>query len=42
LNLKPAEKWKAEETDKFYMALQILGTDFTMIERLFEGVRTRE
>lgn len=39
---QPAEKWKPEETEKFFMALQIIGTDFTMIERIFEGQRTRE
>jgi hypothetical protein len=42
LNRQPAEKWKPEETEKFFMALQIIGTDFSMIERIFEGQRTRE
>jgi hypothetical protein len=37
LNRQPAEKWKPEETEKFFMALQIIGTDFSMIERIFEG-----
>ena len=37
-----SEKWKPEETDKFFMALQIFGTDFSLIENIFEGKRTRE
>ena len=32
---QPAEKWKPEETRKFYLALQIFGTDFSLIERVF-------
>jgi transcription factor TFIIIB component B'' len=39
---QPAEKWSQLETDKFYLALQIFGTDFMMIERVFEGERSRE
>ena len=39
---QPAEKWKPEETEKFFMALQIIGTDFSMIERIFDGQRSRE
>lgn len=39
---QPAEKWRVEETEKFYLALQIFGTDFSMIERVFEGERSRE
>ena len=39
---QPAEKWKAEETERFYDALQVFGTDFSMIERVFTGLRSRE
>lgn len=39
---QPAEKWKPEETQKFFSALQIFGTDFTMIEKVFNGERSRE
>ena len=39
---QPAEKWKVEETSKFYMALQIFGTDFSLIEKVFDQQRTRE
>ena len=39
---QPAEKWRVEETDKFYLALQIFGTDFSMIEKVFQGERSRE
>lgn len=38
---QPAEKWKPEETEKFYLALQIFGTDFSLIEKIF-GSRSRE
>ena len=40
-NRTKAEKWRAEETDKFFMALQVFGTDFSMIEKLFAD-RSRE
>eukprot|EP00347_Sterkiella_histriomuscorum_P011109 403373722 len=39
---QPAEKWKPEETKKFYMALQIFGTDFSLIEKVFNQERSRE
>ncbi|CDW72041.1 myb domain-containing protein [Stylonychia lemnae] len=39
---QPAEKWKPEETKKFFMALQIFGTDFSLIEKVFNQERTRE
>lgn len=39
---QPAEKWRPEETEKFNMALQIFGTDFSMIEKVFNGERSRE
>eukprot|EP00826_Nyctotherus_ovalis_P027195 TRINITY_DN2121_c0_g1_i18.p2 TRINITY_DN2121_c0_g1~~TRINITY_DN2121_c0_g1_i18.p2 ORF type:complete len:153 (+),score=55.37 TRINITY_DN2121_c0_g1_i18:200-658(+) len=32
-----AERWLEEETEKFYRALQIFGTDFSVIERLMPG-----
>lgn len=32
-----AERWLEEETEKFYRALQIFGTDFSVIERLIPG-----
>jgi len=35
------EKWKTEDTEKFYMALQIWGTDYQMIEMAFQGQRNR-
>ena len=40
-NRTKAEKWRSEETDKFFMALQVFGTDFSMIEKLFAD-RSRE
>lgn len=40
-NRTKAEKWRPEETDKFFMALQVFGTDFSMIEKLFAD-RSRE
>ena len=39
---QPTEKWKPEDTQKFYLALQIFGTDFSMIEKVFNQERTRE
>lgn len=36
------EKWNVEDTQKFYMALAIFGTDFSMIERVFNEERNRE
>lgn len=38
----PSEKWKLEETEKFYLALSIFGTDFSLIEQVFKNDRTRE
>ena len=35
------DRWSAEDTKKFYKALQLMGTDFGLIETLFEGKRTR-
>ena len=35
------DRWSAEDTKKFYLALQLMGTDFGLIETLFEGKRTR-
>ncbi len=32
-----AEKWSAEETEKFYKALQLVGTDFSIISNLLPG-----
>mmetsp|Transcript_36151 Transcript_36151/g.35105 ORF Transcript_36151/g.35105 Transcript_36151/m.35105 type:complete len:153 (+) Transcript_36151:476-934(+) len=40
-----SDKWSGEETQQFFMALSIFGTDFTMIEKVFEKnkvKRTRE
>jgi hypothetical protein len=39
---QPSEKWKPEETQKFYKALQIFGTDFSLIEKVFNKSRTRD
>ncbi|CAM6085016.1 unnamed protein product [Calypogeia fissa] len=36
----PKERWKAEDTDVFYLALKQFGTDFEIIQNLFPG-RTR-
>jgi len=36
-----SEKWSLEETEKFYKALQIFGTDFSIIVKLLPG-RTRK
>jgi transcription factor TFIIIB component B'' len=41
-NRQRTDKWKPEETEKFYLALSIFGTDFTMIERIFNLERSRE
>eukprot|EP00349_Pseudokeronopsis_sp_Brazil_P003902 CAMPEP_0202964472 /NCGR_PEP_ID=MMETSP1396-20130829/8559_1 /ASSEMBLY_ACC=CAM_ASM_000872 /TAXON_ID= /ORGANISM="Pseudokeronopsis sp., Strain Brazil" /LENGTH=204 /DNA_ID=CAMNT_0049686605 /DNA_START=257 /DNA_END=868 /DNA_ORIENTATION=+ len=38
---KPKKKWSAAETQQFFMALSIFGTDFTMIERIFENSGTK-
>ena len=35
------KKWNQKETAKFYKALSMIGTDFTMIQRLFQN-RTRD
>ena len=35
------DRWSADDTKKFYKALQLMGTDFGLIETLFEGKRTR-
>ena len=35
------DRWSKQDTEKFYMALQLMGTDFGLIETLFEGKRTR-
>lgn len=35
------DRWTKQETEKFYMALQLMGTDFGLIESLFKGERTR-
>ena len=36
-----SDRWKADETVTFYKGLKMFGTDFGMIETLFEGTRTR-
>ncbi len=36
-----SEKWSTKETEKFYHALQIFGTDFSVIAKLLPG-RTRK
>ena len=36
-----SDRWSKDDTQKFYKALQLMGTDFGMIETLFEGKRTR-
>ena len=36
-----SKKWMPDETEKFYRALQIFGTDFTIIAKLL-APRTRE
>jgi Myb DNA-binding like len=41
-NLTEAKKWTQHETDKFFMALQVFGADFTMIAKVFAGERSRE
>jgi len=35
------DRWSKQDTEKFFMALQLMGTDFGLIETLFEGKRTR-
>ena len=35
------DRWSENDTNKFYMALQLMGTDFGLIETLFLGQRTR-
>ena len=37
----PCERWSAADTDKFFAGIQLFGTNFGMIETLFEGKRTR-
>ena len=32
---KPTERWSKDETNKFYRALQMYGSDFTLIAKLF-------
>ena len=44
LDYKPrdsTDRWSKYDTQKFFMALQLMGTDFGLIETLFEGKRTR-
>jgi hypothetical protein len=36
-----SEKWSGTEVEKFHMALSLFGTDFSMIENVFDGQRTR-
>jgi len=36
------DRWDAEMTKRFYWALRRCGTDFSRIERMFEGTRTRK
>ena len=40
-NIDPCERWSKEDTDKFFAGLQLFGTNFGMIESLFDGKRTR-
>ncbi|XP_024401733.1 uncharacterized protein [Physcomitrium patens] len=40
-NRTPVERWKQEDTDLFYKALEQFGTDFELIQNLFPG-RTRK
>ena len=35
------DRWKEDETGKFYEGLKMFGTDFGMIQTLFDGTRTR-
>ena len=37
-----SEKWSKDETEKFYKALQIFGTDFSMIEKLLPNRSRRQ
>ncbi|KAF5092559.1 hypothetical protein D0Z03_002808 [Geotrichum reessii] len=39
---KIAERWDKKETEKFYSALSMWGTDFTMLAQLFPGRTRRE
>ncbi|KAF5097297.1 hypothetical protein D0Z00_002438 [Geotrichum galactomycetum] len=39
---KIAERWDKKETEKFYSALSMWGTDFTMLAQLFPGRSRRE
>ncbi|KAG7350645.1 Myb-like DNA-binding protein [Nitzschia inconspicua] len=39
--MRGPQHWSLEETQKFYMALRQLGTDFGSMEALFDGKRTR-
>ena len=41
MNREACDRWKEPELKKFFMGLQLFGTDFGMIETLFEGTRTR-
>ena len=40
-NIDPCERWSKEDTEKFFAGLQLFGTNFGMIETLFDGKRTR-
>ena len=35
------DRWSLADTKQFYKALQLIGTDFGVIETLFNGKRTR-
>ena len=35
------DRWTKSDTQKFYIALQLFGTDFGLIETLFDGERSR-
>ncbi|KAK4991709.1 hypothetical protein LTR66_006485 [Elasticomyces elasticus] len=37
-----ADRWDDEETDRFYDALRMFGTDFAMISRMFPGRNRRQ
>mmetsp|Transcript_17580 Transcript_17580/g.23741 ORF Transcript_17580/g.23741 Transcript_17580/m.23741 type:complete len:121 (-) Transcript_17580:1652-2014(-) len=37
----PTDRWSMEDTQKFYAALSLMGTDFGLIATLFQGQRTR-
>jgi transcription factor TFIIIB component B'' len=36
------DRWEAEDTDRFYEALSMFGTDFEIISRLFPGRSRRQ